>query len=276
MRSARLLREGDAEAVRGLLAADPVLNVFVASRVEAGLLGPGTPGELWGYPAEKPRSLLHVGANLVPVAMDAEARRAFVGCVGPHRMCSAIVGAVAEAIPLWEALSGAYGPAYRRTRAIRRCQPVMAISTACAVAADPRVRAITHAEGESYFAAAVAMYTEELDEDPLTTNPYGYRRYVDSLIDTDRAFGIVVGGQVIFKADIGAMGGGVAQVQGVWVRRDLRGRGLAAPAMAAVTNLIVRSGRTASLYVNEYNAPALATYRRCGYTVRGHFATVLY
>ena len=35
-------------------------------------------------------------------------------------------------------------------------------------------------------------------------------------------------------------------------------------------------GRTASLYVNDFNAPALATYRRCGYTERGVFSTVLY
>ena len=56
----------------------------------------------------------------------------------------------------------------------------------------------------------------------------------------------------------------------------LRGQGLAAPAMAAVTNRIVRAGRTASLYVNDFNAPAIATYRRCGYTERGVFSTVLY
>ena len=91
-----------------------------------------------------------------------------------------------------------------------------------------------------------------------------------------RAFGIVENGEVIFKADVGAAGQGVSQVQGVWVDRRLRGRGLAAPAMAAVTNAIIGSGRVAALYVNDFNAPALATYRRCGYTERGVFTTVLY
>ena len=83
-------------------------------------------------------------------------------------------------------------------------------------------------------------------------------------------------GEVLFKADLGAVGGGVAQVQGVWVAPKIRGRGLAAPAMATVTNTVVRSGRTASLYVHDFNTPAIATYRRCGYTDRGTFTTVLY
>jgi len=46
--------------------------------------------------------------------------------------------------------------------------------------------------------------------------------------------------------------------------------------MATVTNYIIRNGRTASLYVNDFNTPAIATYRRCGYTQRGVFTTVLY
>ena len=76
MRS-RVLDAGDRALVTRLLDADPVGNCFVASRVEAGVLDPSGVGELWGYPAHAPRSLLHVGANIVPVAADAEALDAF-------------------------------------------------------------------------------------------------------------------------------------------------------------------------------------------------------
>lgn len=272
----RVLGRADRRAVSGLLDADPVLNVFVASRVAAGVLERYSAGELWGHPTRFVRSLLHVGANLVPVDTDRSASRAFAERMGPHRPFSAIVGTSEEVLVLWDELGRAWGDPYARVRAVRERQPVMATSRECPIAEDPRVRRITTADFESYFAAAVAMYTEELDEDPLVANPYGYRRYVQGLVDDGRAFGIVEDGQVVFKADVGAISASVAQVQGVWVAPHLRGRGLAAPAMATVTNHIVRNGRTASLYVNDYNTPAIATYRRCGYTQRGVFTTVLY
>lgn len=272
----RILGRTDRRVVAGLLDVDPVQNVFVASRLAAGVLDRYTAGELWGHPGRFVRSLLHVGANLVPVACDAPAVRVFAGRLGPNRPCSAIVGPSEQVAALWGELGRAWGDAYSVVRAVRERQPVLATSRECPIAEDPRVRRIDAADFESYFGAAVAMYTEELDEDPLLTNPYGYRRYVQSLVEGGRAFGIVEDGEVIFKADLGATSASVAQVQGVWVAPRLRGRGLAAPAMATVTNYIVRNGRTASLYVNDYNAPALATYRRCGYTQRGVFTTVLY
>ena len=82
-------------------------------------------------------------------------------------------------------------------------------------------------------------------------------------------------GKVIFKADIGAMSGQVCQIQGVWVHPAYRGRGLAAPCMAAVVSLARTYVPVVSLYVNSYNRPALATYRKVGFERSGTFATVL-
>jgi uncharacterized protein len=50
---------------------------------------------------------------------------------------------------------------------------------------------------------------------------------------------------------------------------------LGAAGTAAVTNVIVSSGRVASLYVNDYNLPARHTYRRVGFTQVATFATIL-
>lgn len=273
---ARVLGEADRNLVARILSEDPVRHCFVASRVAAGVLTRGRPGELWGYPAAAPRSLMHVGANLVPVATDPEARAAFAEDLGRFRSFVALVGEASEALALWRALSRRWGAPYDRPRLVRERQPLMATVSRCPIEPDPRVRLITRADLESYVQAAVAMYTEELEEDPLQTNPVGYRNHLVSLVDGGRAFGVVVGGEVVFKADLGASGGGVTQVQGVWVRPELRGRGLAAPAMAAVTNIILARGESASLYVNDFNAPALATYRRCGYHEVGTLASVLY
>jgi predicted GNAT family acetyltransferase len=69
----------------------------------------------------------------------------------------------------------------------------------------------------------------------------------------------------------------VGQLQGVWVHPDRRGGGLGTAGTAAVVNRLVHGlGRTASLYVNAFNAPALAAYRRIGFQQVGQYATVLF
>ena len=272
----RVLTPRDRALVESITARDPVRHVFIESRLDAGVLERGRAGELWGFPADAPRSLLHVGANIVPCLTDAAARMAVAERLGPRRSAVSIVGPRGEVLDLLEVLGERWGPEYSRTRALRYVQPVMTRSASCELEPDRRVQLVRGDLMEPYFAAAVAMYTEELGEDPRRTNPVGYRSYVQGLLDSGRAFGIVEDGVVLFKADVGAMRSAVAQIQGVWVAPHLRGRGIAAPAMAAVTNMIVGSGRIASLYVNDFNAPAVAAYRRAGYEQVDQFATVLY
>ena len=84
-------------------------------------------------------------------------------------------------------------------------------------------------------------------------------------------------GQVVFKAEIGSVTPLACQVQGVWVRPELRGRGLAEAGMAAVVEEALRNvAPVVSLYVNDFNRPARAAYRRVGFTDTANFASVLF
>jgi predicted GNAT family acetyltransferase len=153
---------------------------------------------------------------------------------------------------------------------------VMVIDGEPAIAHNPQVRRVTLHHWDAYYQAAVKMYTEEVGVSPLQGNPAGYRFYIRQLITSGRAFGMFDGDRVIFKADLGSVSGTVSQVQGVWVDPEFRGRGLAAPAMATVVNLARSVTPTVSLYVNDFNLPARATYARVGFTDVGEFATILY
>ena len=150
-------------------------------------------------------------------------------------------------------------------------QPVMVTPGPPLVSPDPLVRRVRPDEIDILWPACVAMFTEEVGVSPVTGDGgASYRARLEQLIRGGRAFARIENGQVVFKAEIGAVTPQVCQVQGVWVRPQSRGRGLAAPGMAAVVIEAARSiAPLVSLYVNDFNAPARAAYRRVGFTETG-------
>ena len=276
--AARLLDDRDVRSVRAALAIDPVMSCMVAARLENGGLDPWRlGGELWGF-ADGPQGgldgLCFSGANLVPLCGGRSAIRAFADRAARRaRCCSSLVGPVDQVLGLWSELGESWGPA----REERLNQPLLVLAEPPWVPADPLVRPVRSDELESYLPAAVAMFTEEVGVDPrLPDGGAGYRSRVMELIAAGRAFARFEAGEVVFKAEIGAMSATVGQIQGVWVHPDWRGHGLAAGATAAVVARLQQMGRIASLYVNAYNQPARAAYRRVGFTQVGCFATVLF
>lgn len=274
----RVLGREDLPEVLRLLALRPIENVFVGSRIRsAGVEAASLGCPVWGYErAGRLEALCHAGANLVPVNASPEAVAAWAEFAGPERMCFSIIGPSTVALDLWRRLSERWGSPWSRVRDVRASQPVMAISTAPSVDADPGVRRMGLEHWDSYYEAAVKMYTEEVGVSPVQGNPAGYRFYVRQLITSGRAFGMIRDGRVVFKADVGSVAGSVCQVQGVWLDPALRGQGLAAPAMAAVVLLARTITPTVTLYVNDYNRPARATYARVGFADVGEFATIHY
>ena len=156
----------------------------------------------------------------------------------------------------------------------------MAITREPFVASDPDVRRSTLDDFDILFPACVAMFTEEVGYSPTVAGA-SYEARVRELVERGRSFVRVDDGpdgpRVVFKAELGAVALGVAQVQGVWVPPDLRGRGLAQAGMAAVVRAALQDvAPTVSLYVNGYNAPAIAVYRHVGFRRVGTYATILF
>ena len=279
---ARLLDDRDVRGVRAVLATDPVMSCMVAARIENSGLDPWRlGGELWGFASSPARErdgglegLCFSGANLIPLCGGRSATRAFAERAARRaRSCSSMVGPADQVLGLWSELCESWGPA----REERPNQPLMVLAKQPLVPDDPLVRPVRPDELDRYLPAAVAMFTEEVGVDPqLPDGGAGYRARVAELIAAGRAFARFEAGEVVFKAEIGAMSATVGQIQGVWVHPDWRGQGLAAGATAAVVARLQRMGRVASLYVNAYNLPARAAYRRVGFTQVGCFATVLF
>jgi uncharacterized protein len=275
--SVRLLDERDRGAVLAICDRDPVANVFVGSRVRALGLEPGRLGaQVWGHPpAGRLESLCYSGANLVPVAATPDAVAAFADkALRQGRRCSSVVGPAAQVQALWGLLRPQWGPA----RDVRPVQPVMVTAGPPLVPPDQLVRRVRMDELDVLWPACVAMFTEEVGVSPtIGDGGASYRARLQQLIRGGRAFARIEHGQVIFKAEIGAVTPRACQVQGVWVRPDCRGQGRAAPGMAAIVVEAARSiAPLVSLYVNDFNEPARAAYRRAGFTETGQFMSVLF
>jgi predicted GNAT family acetyltransferase len=273
----RVLSPQDLPSVIGLVDRNPVVDVFVGARVHASQLAAGRlGGELWGYyEGAELVSACYAGANLVPVQATPAAARTFADMAARRgRRCSSLVGPVDAVMTMWDLLRPEWGPA----RDVRGSQPVMALNHAPAVTPDPAVRRVEADEIDVLHPAAVAMFTEEVGISPDGSDGGAYyRARLVELIRAGRSFARFEDGEVVFKAEIGAVTPRACQVQGVWVRPDRRGRGLAAGGMAAVVAHALRDIAPAvSLYVNDYNHAALGTYRRVGFAEVGCFATVMF
>ncbi|WP_281966051.1 DUF4081 domain-containing GNAT family N-acetyltransferase [Serinicoccus marinus] len=265
----------DVRRALDVCAQDPVTNVFVAARIqESGLVG--TRGPLFGYESAGEHALCWCAANVVPVAASPRAIGALAGKVVKRRStASSIFGPVDQVLDLWSRLEPHWGEA----REVRENQLVLTMQqrpSTLGMPIDHRVRPARADELDLVVPAAAAMFTEEIGYPPYRGSSGAYRRAVAGLIEQGHTLVRVEDGEVVFKADLGSVALGAAQVQGVWVHPDWRGRGMAAPAMAAVVeHTISHVVPTVTLYVNDFNVPAVATYRRVGFVQTGTFATVL-
>jgi predicted GNAT family acetyltransferase len=271
----RALTTADRDQALEVCARDARTNVFVAARILDGGLAT-SPGAVLGYAeGSSLQAICWASANLVPVGCDGPALAAFAAKLrrwGHH--CSSVFGPSDMVLPLWEALR----PSWGEPRCVRAHQPVLAMAgplppgTHC----DLQVRRARFDEVDLVMPAAAAMFAEEIGYPPYRGSGHLYRQGIASLIRAGRTFVRVNDGEVVFKADIGSVALGVAQVQGVWVAPRWRGQGLAVPAMAEVVEQVrAEIAPVVTLYVNDFNTPARATYARVGFTEIGGFATVL-
>ncbi len=256
------------------------------------------------------RSFAWMQGTLVPLGFDQKGLAELAQVVRSSASCSSFVGPADQVLGLWEHLEAFF----EHPRDIRPRQYSMVAppgsspeitssggGSACTphlgdsvennfespevpyiddLVGELRVRPARPEEIELVFPASVAMFTEELGYDP-TIYGSSYRHRAEGLVRAGHTFiatapGADGGERVIFKADVGALAGGVAQLQGVWTAPDLRGRGICTAGISEVVRLIRESvAPVVSLYVNDYNEPAVRAYLTAGWRIVGEWATVL-
>ncbi len=274
--SLRVLGRSDRDRLLDLCGTDPVANVMVVERVERSGSAPSQlGGEIWGvFRDGLLTSGCWSGVNLVPInARAPDDLAALAGwAAGSKKAYSSLYGDGTAVLGLWSRLRSTGW----RAREVRPSQPLCTLDRVPDLPPDPLVRRAGIADLPAVLPAAVAMFTEEVGYSPIGAGS-GYRQRVAELLRQGRTF-VRRGpdGEVVFKADLGSVSSSAAQVHGVWVDPRWRGRGICAPAVAAVVTAALAEVPVVSLYVNDYNRRALAAYRRVGFEPVGTFATVLF
>lgn len=262
----------DLPEVFGWLDRDPVLNVYLMALVLRDALA-APRDEYWAVRREGGiAALLHIGSQsgaVLPLGEDGAALRLLADHARqrlpflPRRF--QIIGPRAAVLTMLQhvARSGL------RPRLERR-QVYMALEPG-ALPDFERLPELVTARPEDFdlvYESGARLRLEELEEDPREADPAGYRRRVEEECRDGHAWLWHDAAGLCFRASVSALTGDAAQLSGVYTPPERRNRGLARRGLAELcARLLVRS-RAVCLFVNDFNAPALALYRRLGFTER--------
>ena len=211
------------------------------------------------------------GSNLV-LAAERDALPALAE-LGKGRDERAIVGPSATIREYWHLVRDAHAPA----RLVRERQPVMAVDRASlrAGASSTNVRRAKESEWQIVARNSAAMISGEIEADARGEMPEfgaGIRRMIQ--------LGLWWVGErddrLCFFCNVGAWSGTTAQLQGIWTPPDMRGQRVATEALGAICSALLCFVPSLSLYVNEFNVPARALYRRLGFRDVGELQTIFF
>jgi predicted GNAT family acetyltransferase len=254
------------------LASAPELNCFLASRIQ--LLEKSKNSTLLVYRNSRSEieGVTYIGGNLIPAISSRTALLSLVDYLrsNQHKF-SSIVGESKTVFDLWELVAHLYS----EPRAIRQSQPLLSLRGGSKISGNPLVHPATLSDLDEVVEVGIAMFTAEVGEVPDYVD---YRSRSIELIGAGRT--LISRDpdtrKVIFKSDIGAIGAGAYQIHGVWVDPVYRGKGLGSAGVATLVEYGNRFAPIASLYVNDFNHAARASYHKVGFEKVAELATIFF
>jgi ribosomal protein S18 acetylase RimI-like enzyme len=274
------LSAGDLVEVFGFLDRDPVVNVYLlALTLRDALAKPHD--EYWAARRDgEIVGLLHLGgqsgavlplgdddAVLSSLAEQAWLRLSFLPrrfqVIGPRGAVNVLVQRLA---------------AENLTPRVHRRQLYLALEPA-RLAPFERLPELAPAGREDYelvHRTGAMLRLEELGEDPRRVDPLAYSKRVEEEC-RDRYTHVWKDRKgLCFRASVSALTPDAAQVSGVYTPPPRRHRGLARRGLSELCARLLERSRAVCLFVNDFNAPALALYHRIGFVHRADWASAFY
>ncbi|HET7710734.1 MAG TPA: GNAT family N-acetyltransferase [Thermoanaerobaculia bacterium] len=266
--SIKPVHESDLHAVLAFLRRDPLINIYLISR----LVEEPNPAATQIF-AIRHNGELHLvaalGTNIVmaasprpdpaclATALDLLAER-IVGRMLPVR---AIISPERLVDLLWTRLRAHVDP----PTVVRMTQPVYALRPRFGFPGLETVRYSTRADLDQLVRACAAMHLEEVGIDPLERDAVAYAERIRELVEKERSLVRVENGTIVAKCEFSAITEGAVQLMGVWTRPEYRRKGYGRRLLQEVSGHLFRKGKIVTLFVNDFNTPAVAMYEALGF-----------
>lgn len=274
----RPMRGAYTDAALRLALVEPAVNALAGARLGELASSPHLGREFAvSGPDDAPDGVLWRGVNTGPISASPVALDRFGQWLAQNPGgTSSVVGDRRAVERMWTVMAPTWE---HRVREYRWSQPLLTASDEVRASGQSvGLRPARPDEEAAVYPAAVAMFHEEVGSDPTAADGgRSYRARVAQLLRGGRTYVVTdADGAVVFKADVGAMFGPVAQNHGVWTRPSMRGRGIASRAMAELVPLVrADHAPEVSLYVNDFNEPARRAYAAAGFRQAGELTTIL-
>lgn len=148
---------------------------------------------------------------------------------------------------------------------VRMNQPVYALRKHFDYPDLTDARYATMRDLDQLVPACAAMHREEVGIDPLERDAVGYRERIRELIEKKRSVVRVLDNIIASKCEYSAVTNEAVQLMGVWTHPRYRRRGLSKALLREVCGHLFRKGKVVTLFVNDFNRPAIALYESLGF-----------
>lgn len=266
--SIRNVGDGDVGTALAFLRRDPLINVYLISRILEERFASATQT----VEVRHNRDVVLVAslATNIVLASDpsvpAEVTETAVAVIAERiltRMLPvrAIISPAHLVELLWSRLKTRLDP----PTVVRMNQPVYAIRGRLDYPDLRDSRYSTPRDLDALIPACAAMHREEVGIDPLERDAAGYRERIRELVEQKRSVIRVADGMIAAKCEYSAVTDDAVQLMGVWTNPALRRRGHARALLREVCGHVARKGKTVTLFVNDFNAPAIELYDSLGF-----------
>jgi len=266
--SLRALADEDARGALAFLRRDPLINVYLISRLEEEHTVAAT--QIFAVRHNSEIILVASLATNIVLAADPAVNRdlldAAIAMIADRIVTRMMpVRAIISPAPLverlWERLHSRLDP----PTVVRMNQPIYSIRRRFDFPDLRASRYATTRDLDQLVPACAAMHKEEVGIDPLERDAVGYRERIRELVEKKRAIIRVDQGKIVAKCEFSAVTPEAVQLMGVWTQPYLRRQGLARETLMEICGHVFRKGKTVTLFVNDFNRPAIGLYESMGF-----------
>jgi uncharacterized protein len=266
--SLRLLAEDDLKSTLEFLRRDPLINVYLISRLLEERSLASTQVALVRYNG----AIVLVAALATNVVLagdpsiSSEITDSAIAMVADRILTRTLpVRAIISPAPLVESLWEMVRHRIDPPTVVRMSQPVYAIERRADFPDLTTCRYSIPRDLDRLVPACAAMHKEEVGIDPLERDAWGYRERVRELVEQKRSVIRTLDGVIVAKCEYSAATPEAVQLMGVWTDPRYRRRGYSRALLQEVCGHLFRKGKTVTLFVNDFNRPAIAMYEALGF-----------